>query len=43
MLTLSHNINIYKAIVECVVTYCVTSWGGAAQSYLITLERAQRT
>lgn len=32
----------YKALAESVISYCIPVWGGAAKSYLITLERAQR-
>lgn len=33
---------IYKALCESLITYCIDSWGGAAASHLIILERAQR-
>lgn len=32
----------YKALCQSIITYCITSWGGAAVTNLITLERAQR-
>lgn len=35
-------IRIYYALCQSLLTYCVTVWGGAATSYLLTLERAQR-
>lgn len=35
-------IKIYKALVESLLCYCICAWGGAAQTHLIQLERAQR-
>ncbi|CAK1597655.1 unnamed protein product [Parnassius mnemosyne] len=35
-------IQTYKALAECVITYCICSWGAAAKTHLIELERAQR-
>jgi hypothetical protein len=35
-------IQIYKALAECVLTYCICSWGGGAKSHMIEVERAQR-
>jgi hypothetical protein len=34
--------NVYLTLSLSIVTYCLTSWGGAAKSKLIELERAQR-
>jgi hypothetical protein len=34
--------NVYLTLSQSIVTYCLTSWGGAAKSKLIELERAQR-
>lgn len=33
---------VYLALCQSIVGYCITSWGGAAKSHLILLERAQR-
>lgn len=33
---------VYYALCQSVFTYCITSWGGAAKSHLLKLERAQR-
>lgn len=33
----------YNALCLCVINYCITSWGGASKTYLIELERAQRS
>lgn len=33
---------IYYALCQSILTYCITTWGGAAKSHLIHLERAQR-
>lgn len=33
---------VYLALCQSIVTYCITSWGGAAKSILLPLERAQR-
>ena len=35
-------ITIYKALCESVISYCISSWGGAAKTSLLELERAQR-
>lgn len=35
-------IQTYKALGECIINYCICSWGGAAKKYMIELERAQR-
>lgn len=35
-------IQTYKALAECVITYCICSWGSANKSHLLELERAQR-
>jgi hypothetical protein len=35
-------IQTYKALGECIVNYCIGSWGGAAKTHMIELERAQR-
>lgn len=32
----------YKVLAQSVISYCISVWGGAAKSYLISLERAQR-
>lgn len=33
---------VYKALAECLQTYCICTWGGAAKTLLIEAERAQR-
>lgn len=33
---------VYLALCQSVLTYCISSWGGAAKSHIIELERAQR-
>lgn len=33
---------VYGALCQSVVEYCITSWGGAAKTHLIEIERAQR-
>lgn len=33
---------VYFALCQSIIDYCITSWGGAAKSHLILLERAQR-
>lgn len=33
---------IYKALAQSVITYCITVWGGAVKSKLINIERGQR-
>lgn len=35
-------IQTYKALAECLITYCICSWGSAAKTHLIEVERAQR-
>lgn len=35
-------INTYKSLAQCLLSYCITSWGGAAKTHLLVLERAQR-
>lgn len=34
---------IYIALAQSVIIYCISVWGGAAKSYFIDLERAQRS
>lgn len=33
---------VYVALCQSVLTYCITSWGGLAKTTLLTIERAQR-
>lgn len=33
---------VYLALGQSVIQYCITSWGGAPKTYLLPLERAQR-
>lgn len=33
---------VYRALCQSVICYCISVWGGAVKTYLITLERAQR-
>lgn len=33
---------VYLALCQSIITYCITSWSGAAKSILLHLERAQR-
>ncbi|KAJ0179100.1 hypothetical protein K1T71_004812 [Dendrolimus kikuchii] len=33
---------VYLSLAQSVLSYCITSWGGARKSHLIKLERAQR-
>lgn len=33
---------VYMALCESIIGYCITSWGGAAKTHLIEIERAQR-
>lgn len=33
---------VYLALCQSVLTYCISSWGGAAKTHLLELERAQR-
>lgn len=33
---------VYFALVQSLLTYCITSWGGASKTIMIELERAQR-
>ncbi|CAG4943469.1 unnamed protein product [Colias eurytheme] len=35
-------IQVYKALCESIINYCVTSWGGAPKTIMSELERAQR-
>lgn len=32
----------YLALCQSIIAYCISSWGGAAKSHLIKVERAQR-
>jgi hypothetical protein len=34
--------NVYYALAQSLITYCVRAWGGAKKSHLIRVERAQR-
>ncbi|XP_052755871.1 uncharacterized protein LOC128201816 [Galleria mellonella] len=34
---------VYKSIAQSLLMYCITVWGGASKSYMIALERAQRS
>jgi hypothetical protein len=34
---------IYKSLVQSIICYCLPIWGGAYKTYLLLLERAQRT
>lgn len=33
---------VYFALCQSLIEYCITSWGGAAKTHLIKVERAQR-
>jgi hypothetical protein len=33
---------VYFALCQSILTYCISSWGGSAKTTLLTLERAQR-
>lgn len=33
---------VYQALCQSLIGYCITSWGGAAKTHLIEVERAQR-
>lgn len=33
---------VYYALCQSIITYCITTWGGAAKTILLPLERAQR-
>jgi hypothetical protein len=33
---------VYRALCESLITYCISCWGGAPKTKLISLERAQR-
>lgn len=33
---------VYTALCQSIVSYCITSWGGASKTHLFRLERAQR-
>ncbi|CAF4748862.1 unnamed protein product [Pieris macdunnoughi] len=35
--------NVYTALAESILSYCISSWGGARKTHLIEVERAQRT
>lgn len=35
-------VQVYKALCQCILTYCICAWGGASKSHLINIERAQR-
>lgn len=35
-------ISTYKALCQCILTYCICIWGNAAKTHMIQLERAQR-
>lgn len=35
-------LSTYKALGECLINYCICSWGGASKTVMIQLERAQR-
>jgi hypothetical protein len=35
-------LQVYTALCESVICYCLNSWGGAARTYMIVAERAQR-
>ncbi|CAB3251301.1 unnamed protein product [Arctia plantaginis] len=34
--------SVYFALAQSLLTYCITTWGGAPRSTLLELERAQR-
>lgn len=34
--------NIYFALAQSIMTYCIIAWGGACKSHMLQLERAQR-
>lgn len=34
--------NVYDALCKPILTYCITSWGGACTTHILPLERAQR-
>ncbi|KOB58013.1 Uncharacterized protein OBRU01_25575, partial [Operophtera brumata] len=36
-------IQTYKALGECIITYCINSWRAAAKTHILELERAQRS
>lgn len=33
---------IYLALCQSIITYCITSWGGACKTFILAAERAQR-
>lgn len=33
---------VYEALVQSIISYCITTWGGACKTKMIILERAQR-
>lgn len=35
--------NVYIALCQSIITYCIAVWGGSAASHMIILERAQRS
>ncbi|KAG7296291.1 hypothetical protein JYU34_021418 [Plutella xylostella] len=35
--------NVYTALCESVLSYCIPCWGGSTKSQMITIERAQRS
>lgn len=35
-------IQTYRALCQCIIVYCISSWGGAPKTYMIEVERAQR-
>lgn len=35
-------IGVYEALCKSLLTYCITSWGGACGTHMLRLERAQR-
>lgn len=35
--------NVYYALAQSIISYCIGVWGGACKSYMIKLERAQRS
>lgn len=34
---------VYLALCQSIISYCITSWGGACKTYLLKVERAQRS
>lgn len=35
-------IELYKALCECIISYCICAWGCAAKKHFLVVERAQR-